>query len=962
MLIRSLLLLAALAGPVLGDGVGLVRVGENWRYFKGLGEPSVQTNAWTQLAFDDSVWPEGQSGFSNGLVGYGEATQLRDMFASYGSVYFRKNFAVADPKQVQWLILRVDYSAGFVAYLNGREIARRNLSGSPGVRVPYNASATGVHLRGRPEDIDASAIREALVPGRNVLAIQAHTAGPNDFDFGVLVELLANFTRGPFIQNASSNSVQIIWRTVEPADSLVEFGTNSVPDRTATISTPTTNHVITLTNLIPNQTYFYRVGSAGPGKAAFSPVESLHTLKAVGSLSFMVLGDSGSGSAAQYAIAQVLQNAKPDLVLHAGDIVYPAFSLALADTRCLSVYAAHMKTTPYFFAFGNHDLYDGDIAFLETFYLPTNSITGTEHFYSFDHGDAHFTVLFVPYLNQYQLKVGDNQHRWLVADLAATKKPWKFLLFHHPISTSGLHRFDDNNANGAHDRFDVMNVILPLAQQYGVQMVLAGHDHNYERFNPTNGVYAITSGGGGVGLYPLIELDTGSAQFWSRHNCVKVTVNGDELFLQAFNESGAVFDSMTIYRSVPAAAAYPSSWRSPAIESKPGDDQDGNITGQGFDFYGTPIPAASGQFSNLGRAYVNNDRTHLYVGIEQCMIYPNNNIFLFLESPRQSGVPALAGLGNGVVDPKGEGADGLDFLANLSFTNFLPSIGCIFGDEFGDAQDRRFGRPGLALNTGQGIFQLDSKLSDLSGARFQQFNRSPQDGGIANEQNANFIELAIPYQALGNLQPGDIIKIGAVVGGAGFDTNALRQSRQLDSSFLGRSLTGSGLGPVVLEGVPVQLAVDPDPDSDGLANADEARLGTNPLDADTDRDGLSDGWEATYGLNPLSELGDDGTVGDPDGDGATNGQEQIAGTNPRDFRSVLRVRLEWLGGQTNRISWPAVIGRKYQLQFSSDPFVGYRDVPNPGFPLSAAATNTVYLEELKPPIPPARFYRLRVSP
>ena len=54
-----------------------------------------------------------------------------------------------------------------------------------------------------------------------------------------------------------------------------------------------------------------------------------------------------------------LQNANPDFVLHTGDIIYTSFTAALADTRCLSVYAPHMKSTPYFFAIGNHDLLAG---------------------------------------------------------------------------------------------------------------------------------------------------------------------------------------------------------------------------------------------------------------------------------------------------------------------------------------------------------------------------------------------------------------------------------------------------------------------------------------------------------------------------------------------------------------------------------------------------------------------------
>ena len=61
-----------------------------------------------------------------------------------------------------------------------------------------------------------------------------------------------------------------------------------------------------------------------------------------------------------------------------------------------------MRSVPFYFSMGNHEV-DGpsfEQPYLQTFYLPTNPVTGTEHFYSFDHGDAHFTVLFVPSLEE----------------------------------------------------------------------------------------------------------------------------------------------------------------------------------------------------------------------------------------------------------------------------------------------------------------------------------------------------------------------------------------------------------------------------------------------------------------------------------------------------------------------------------------------------------------------------------
>lgn len=247
-----------LSFAILADDVALIRVGEDWKFYKGASEPPA---AWFKPDFDDSAWPLAMSGFSSGFGS--DVTYFPDMVGNYLSVYFRKSFTVTDPKQVKWLTLRLDYSDGFVAYLNGQEIARRNLAGAAGSPVPYNAGATNAHRRAEIEEINVSAFAHLLVPGTNVLAMQVHNQERFDFEFLLVPELLANFTRGPFIQNASTNSVQVIWKTFFASDTSVEYGTNA--SLGMTLSLPVTNniHAVTLTNLLPGTTYYYRAKSTG---------------------------------------------------------------------------------------------------------------------------------------------------------------------------------------------------------------------------------------------------------------------------------------------------------------------------------------------------------------------------------------------------------------------------------------------------------------------------------------------------------------------------------------------------------------------------------------------------------------------------------------------------------------------------------------------------------------------------
>ena len=199
------------------------------------------------------------------------------------------------------------------------------------------------------------------------------------------------------------------------------------------------------------------------------------------------------------------------------------------------------------------------------------------------------------------------------------------------------------------------------------------------------------------------------------------------------------------------------------------------------------------------------------------------------------------------------------------------------------------------------------------------------------------------------------------MGGAGFSTNAATPARFLDRAFVGASLEGSGLGPVLLEGLEVRIGPDLDPDGDGLLSADEAALGTNPEHPDSDGDGLPDGWEVRHHLNPLSGEGRDGAPGDPDADGFKNADEWAAGTTPDDARSALRLSVRRRADGSLEFRWPAVPAKRYQLEVATS-------LEGPYLPaLPEDAPSAAFHEESRIlPSPdgaePARWYRVVLVP
>lgn len=177
----------------------LIPAGAQWRYRKGTGELSTPPGAWKEPGFDDSSWLTGPVG-----IGYGDgddATDLSgDMPNGYLSVAVRRafNLSAAALNQIDELVLAINFDDGFVAYLNGVEVARSGLPGEIGELVPHDTPAVG-HEAGSEELFLLP--RARLVAGLNVLAVQGHNSAIDSSDFSLAPRLfrrrLAVASRAP---------------------------------------------------------------------------------------------------------------------------------------------------------------------------------------------------------------------------------------------------------------------------------------------------------------------------------------------------------------------------------------------------------------------------------------------------------------------------------------------------------------------------------------------------------------------------------------------------------------------------------------------------------------------------------------------------------------------------------------------------------------------------------------------
>lgn len=500
----------------IAGNVTLLPRGSSWRYSATGAEPP----AWAAPTYADSAWPSGPA-----ALGFGEPFIVTsvpmgpDATTRYWTTYFRTSFALAEPPSFGGLTLHARYDDGFVARLNGVEIARRGLPAGP---IVYTTPAAQ-HEPAAFEAIDVSAAGlAALVAGTNVLAVEVHQATNVSSDLAWDGELVgatgtASVTRGPYLQNAAPEAITVRWRTSVATDTRVWLG--AAPGALAVAAsdaTATTEHEVRLTGLTPESKAFYAVGTTAGPLAGDDSAHAFVTPPPSGrarATRIWVLGDSGLPGAGQDRVRDAYTAysgaTRTDVWLMLGDNAYHSGTDGEYTTGLFAPYAGLLRAHCLWPTRGNHDfVYSGTgNDYYDHFTLPTAGEAGgtpssSEAWYAFDHADIHFVCLDSEGSSR---TPGSPMLTWLAADLAATDtdRQWVIAYWHHPPYTKGSH--DSDNAADSFGRMrDMRENVMPILESYGVDLVLNGHSHSYERSFLLDGHYG-TSGT----LLPTMLLDAG---------------------------------------------------------------------------------------------------------------------------------------------------------------------------------------------------------------------------------------------------------------------------------------------------------------------------------------------------------------------------------------------------------------------------------------------------------------------
>lgn len=409
----------------------------------------------------------------------------------------------------------------------------------------------------------------------------------------------AQILRGPYLQMGTPQEITIRWRTDEPTASVVYHGEDpAFLYELAGNLEPTTEHEVRLYGLSPGTRRYYSVGTLFETLAG-GPEFSFVTAPALGSrnpIRIWAVGDCGTKGLSVEDHQEKVRDAfyewadrRPaDLWLALGDNAYYYGEDEEYQTQFFDVYPRLLRSTVLWPTIGNHETYSSEaetqLPYFRIFSLPTRGEaggvpSGTENYYSFNHGNIHFVCLDSEIMIW---QPGGPMLRWLQADLAANTSDWVIAFWHTPPYSKGSHDSDVEFA-----LMQMRTQVVPILEAYGVDLVLSGHSHIYERSYLLRGhygksptlaprmildagsgqpsdtgayrksttgptaqqgtVYVVAGSGGWAtyrnGFHPAMyhdELETGS---------LVIDVEGDRLDLQFLRETGAVDDSFTILKS-----------------------------------------------------------------------------------------------------------------------------------------------------------------------------------------------------------------------------------------------------------------------------------------------------------------------------------------------------------------------------------------------------------------------------
>ena len=360
----------------------------------------------------------------------------------------------------------------------------------------------------------------------------------------------AKITKGPFLLRVEPNRVALMWETDTEGHGKLSYGKAEKlklekyvvtspekveyeiqKDPNATVKRTFFIHKLWLENLEPGRLYSYRIDAPVPS----SIMHSFRTQATDSNeVSFIVYGDSRTNPDIHRKLVELMMGKKVDFIVNTGDLVSSGDDYQQWGPQFFEPLKGLAEAIPVYIAKGNHEGNNGNF---EKLLIPL----GLENNYGFSYGPLHYFCADNVSTGVKTKEVLDA----IAADVRASKAKWKFVSYHIPSVNFGGHW----------SNWGWPEVFTVLAEA-GVDFVVTGHSHQYERFRPIapqagahgNFVTYITSGGGGAPLYKVKPTDCHGCAKKIHHFCL-FHIKDNKLTMDAIDIDGNIIDHLEVSKT-----------------------------------------------------------------------------------------------------------------------------------------------------------------------------------------------------------------------------------------------------------------------------------------------------------------------------------------------------------------------------------------------------------------------------
>ncbi len=365
---------------------------------------------------------------------------------------------------------------------------------------------------------------------------------------------LFHYTAGPCLNHATQEGVSVVWETDRPARGTLSWGPTAELGQSLAFDQASRLQEATITGLDANTPYFYRIRSiTEDGQSIDSGLLTFKTAVLPGQpFRFAVIGDTESRPHVNDRLCKLIWEERPNFLVNLGDLTDGGTKPHRYEWTH-EYFAGMTQLTsrlPVFAVPGNGE---GDLHW----YKHYHRYPSPEGYYQFRYGDAAFFMLDSNQREQ-EFAPGGQQYEWLKKQLQQCDAPWKFVCHHHATYTGEEDDYGDSWKGASTFGDPAVRRIVPLYEEFGVDIVMFGHLHLYERSLPMKagqvdfraGTIHLLAGGGGGNLEDFAPTPAFfSAKTHRGHHYVMFELQGNTLQMRMHDTSGAIRDRFSVEKT-----------------------------------------------------------------------------------------------------------------------------------------------------------------------------------------------------------------------------------------------------------------------------------------------------------------------------------------------------------------------------------------------------------------------------